>query len=214
MTQTTASLQFERPVANPTVSTELETEYRVVASNLTNEIKVQQYITLDPDNIAQEDSITITAGSAGDDYTVEVDDGTEVDTFTYIQGASDDANIIASKLAKRIDLHPGVTAGSANNVISLTAVVPGVAITYDVSSSSTPANLPVTNSQAAAGTAKHGMISETTLTYTVGDNKTPKVNCQTDWYDGNPSSATKLSSGGQLPSNGSKTLDAILTDNG
>lgn len=114
--------------------------------------------------VPQVSTVTITAGSAGNDYIVGVSDGTDDALVSYVQQSGDTASTIAARLLEEINGVPSVSdlifGTAVGGVITLTAVTPGVALTLDVSASTTPGNLVVATPTPASGTAKMRKIGE------------------------------------------------------
>ena len=211
--QQLGSIAFDRPKNTNTTTTELETEYRVVPSSNANEIKLQQYLTFDPDNVPQVDTVTIALGTPGDYLTVEVDDGTTNETYTYRQSADDNTvAVVASKLAKRIDLHPGVRAIATGSTITLTGVIPGLPIAYDNAESSNTGNVAITNVTAPTGTPNWGLVTEAIAKFEVV-NGFMKVTLTGSFYDGAATPA-QVNALGPVTSKSSITIDEIQTSRG
>lgn len=230
--QEVGTITYDRPrSAAATESTTLASEFRLVqpldsnSNPVDNAVEVEWWQELDPAAVAEVSTVTITAGTDGDYYTVSVDDGTTSEAYTYQQVTGDDADAIASKLAKRLDLHPGIRAeidGTTANQINVTGVVAGTALAIDESASTTALNVTVAETTAASGTAKHGHLGTFRLTFgsrTVGGTvpKTyPQVSVTGDWYDADtvspPATVTTTISARLLE--GDKTFDEIQTANG
>lgn len=211
--QALGTLQYDRPRLSTTNPTTLKSEYRLVATTEENELKIQQYLSLDPVNVAQETTITITAGIDGDLYDAIIDDGTVSDSYSYRQSGAMTADELAIALAKRIDLHPGVRATVSTNVITVLGVIPGVNITFDESNSTTPGNLAITTPTAASGTPLHRLISETTINWTTDTLGFAKVSSQSNFYNGDEP-PTLSNAGALYDSKSSVSLDSIQTANG
>lgn len=215
--QDKGSLIYSRPRTSTEVSTTLETSYDILPSPGANQTSEDVWFDLDPDTVAQESTITISAGTTDDLYTVSIADGTVTDRYTYRQEVGDTATIIATSLAQLLDLHPGVKVTSASNVINVVGVHGGVTVTITVSASTTPGNLVVATPTAAAGTPKYvkvmNIITEKELT-TSGTNKGfPKVSMTVAYYDGDDTTPVVLSTK-TVSSTGPRSLDEIQTNNG
>ncbi|MFM6214196.1 hypothetical protein, partial [Planktothrix sp.] len=108
--------------------------------------------------VSQVNTMTITAGSTGDDYLIGVTAGDDSAIISYTQRSGDTATTIAARLLEEINGVPSASAlvsgTAAANVLTLTSDLPGVTITYDVGGSTTPSNIVVAQTTAASGTAK------------------------------------------------------------
>jgi hypothetical protein len=218
-TQSATTIQYDRPNSSVTTSTTLPSEFRKVTSNA-DTIKYEVYSTLNPDNVAQVDTITITAGVVSDVYAIEVDDGTTARVGAYIQQTGDTAAIIATRLAEVLDLHPGVQATATNNVITLTSLIAGTSIAYDNAQSTTIGNAVIASVDAAVGTPIHRKLADfsvkrTLVTTGSGELKKDYESYQlsVNFYDGaNPAVLTTA----QGPVSLTSTLDlnTIQVDNG
>ena len=211
--QAIGSLQYDRPKSVLTTAQNLATEYRLAATAEANQMLIDQWVSLDPDNVAQVTTITITAGADGDLYDLEVDDGVNPDVYSYRQKGAMSATDIAMALARRLDLHPAIRATSANNIITATGVVPGVAITFDEANSTTPGNLIIADTTTANGTPLTRLISRTTINWQTDPTGNPKVNYQTTFYNGNETPEVN-NNGPLVEGKGSLSLDNIQTANG
>lgn len=215
-TQEVYTISYPRPKNEQTTTTALETEYKVVApASGTNNVKIEQWMTLDPDNESFVGTVTLTAGTAGDEYVISVDDGTDDLIYRHNQTATDTATTMATFLAAIIDTHPGVRATSAAGVITVTGAIPGVAITVDTSSSTTPANVVAATSTPASGTALHRKISDITIGWTVDTSGFPTITVDEAIFYSGAASPTSVSTRTNIAvGKGSKTLDTIQTENG
>jgi hypothetical protein len=211
--QFTGTLQFDRPRNVVTASQLLSAEYRLKDTSTENQLIVQQYLSLDPDNVAQQNTITITAGSDGDIYDVEIDDGTNNDSYSYRQTGTMSASAIATALAKRIDLHPGIRARAIGNVITAQAIIPGVTLVLDKSASTVPASVAIAETVAPVGTPLHRLISETKINWTTDQAGLPKTNYQTTFFNGATTSVV-TNNGALFEGKGVLGLDQIQTNNG
>lgn len=189
-TQSASTITYDRPNSSATTSTTLASEFRKVSSTA-DTVKYEVYSTLDPDNVAQVDTITITAGTASDVYAVEVDDGTTSRVGAYVMQLGDTGAIIATRLAEVLDLHPGIVATATNNAITVTSIIPGVSVAYDKTQSTTVGNVIIANSVANAGTALHRKLADfsvkrTLVTTGTGDTKKDFESYQfsVNFYDG------------------------------
>lgn len=158
MTENFGSITYNRPYASVTQSTALEYETRVTKT-ADGKVKLELYVTLNPANVAQVSTVTLTAGSTGDDYIVVVTSGGVAKTYTRKMQASETATVLAADLATLIDTHPAVTATSAGGVITITANVPGTAFTAANTGSTTTGNVVVATTTANSGTALHRLVA-------------------------------------------------------
>ena len=190
----------------------MESEYRIVTS-VANKITTEWYLTLDPDNVAQVSTVTITAGTTSDEYAVKVTVGASVLTYRHKQVASQNATAIAVFLATIINTNPNVTATSAAAVITIKSLIPGQAFTLDNSDSTTVGNVVIATTTANSGTALHRKIGEAELTFSASTAGFPVVSVSGKWYDGASSPVLKQNFG-PLVGTGNSTLDAIQTAQG
>ena len=114
--------------------------------------------------VSQVNTMTITAGSTGDDYLIGITAGGNSAIVSHTQRSGDTATTIATRLLEEINGVPSASAlvsgTAATNVLTLTSDLPGATITYDVSGSTTPSNIVVAQTTAASGTAKMRKIGE------------------------------------------------------
>lgn len=214
MSQITGNLSYLRPRASSTTSTELAQSYQV-DSPQANRLMVIWNSNLDPNAIAQVDTLTVTAGTVGNSYSVGVTVDSDLELYEIAQETGDTATEIAVRLAALINTHPGVSASADTGVITVTGAVPGQAVTLDVSGSTTPGNLVIANVGAAAGTAIVGRIATFQLDFTYVSGGIPKLTVSPAFYDGMAGNPVALTSQpGSATIQGSKSLDAIQTANG
>lgn len=165
------------------------------------------------DAVSQVNTITITAGSAGDDYIIGVSDGTDDALVSYVQQSGDTASTIAARLLEEINGVPSVSnlifGTVVAGVITLTAIMPGVALTLDVSASTTPGNLVVATPTSASGTAKMRKIGEIKTYFTLpADGRNLAGVSQVVFYDGgNPPSVART--GSESRANHPTSMEAI-----
>lgn len=219
-TQSVSSIVYDRPNASAVTSTTLESEFRKVTAPDIDTVKYEVYTTLNPVNVAQTDTITITAGTVTDVYAVEVDDGTTTRVGAYVMQTGDTATIIAARLAEVLDLHPGIQATSALAVITVVSVIPGISVAYDNSQSTTPANVVIANTIANSGTAIHRKLADFSVKRTItttgtGESKKDFETYQltVNFYDGgNP--AVLSTTQGPIGLTSTLDLNAIQVANG
>lgn len=215
--QETGAQTYNRPISNTTASVTLVKEYRLATPSTGKTIRIQEFQSHDPTAVAQVDTATVSLGTTGDFYVLEVEDGTTAASYAAIQEATDTAATLAAKFAAAIDAHPGIRAKASGAVITLTGVIPGTAIAYDETSSTTPGNLALANTTAASGTPNHGMISDVELEYALsvsGGVAYPQIKVTADFKDGDPTTPESVSSPINLTATGSRSIDQIQTDNG
>jgi len=205
------SLSYERPKNSATTPTTLETEYRVSFTG--NVGTVEWWMTLDPATVAEETTVTITAGATGNYYVIDVVVGADSKSYIHKQVAGDTAATIAAYLAKIIDTNPNVRATAASNVISIKAAVPGTDLLIDGTDSTTPANVVVATVAANGGTALHRKIGEASLTFSINAAGFPEITTNGKWFDGGVS-PVQLVPFGPLRATSNKALDAIQTAQG
>lgn len=147
--------------------------------------------------VSQVNTMTITAGSTGDDYLIGVTAGDDSAIISYTQRSGDTATTIAARLLEEINGVPSASAlvsgTAAANVLTLTSDLPGVTITYDVGGSTTPSNIVVAQTTAASGTAKMRKVAEIKTYYEIpsGGRNLVAVN-QSVFYDGaNPAGVVR-----------------------
>jgi hypothetical protein len=213
-TQEISQIEYDRPKSSTVTPTMLKSEYRIVPSAAPNTIKISQYISLDPTAVEQEDTITISAGGMGDIYAVKITDDSIEETFHYIQSGGDTASVIASRLARRLDLHPSVRATAVNNIITVKGAVPGNAYTVDITDSTVDTNLVVASVKVASGTPKHALICDVLVEWKVDTMGYPCAHFNTDFFDGNPTNPIKVYSLGPATMKGNNNLDDIQTAQG
>lgn len=188
MTSSIGSISF--PVAQP--DSVVSCPFKQVKKQITEGGKTKDVVEAWVDfggAVSQVNTITITAGSAGNDYIIEIDDGTNSAIVSYVQQAGDTAASIAARLLEEVNGVPSVSdlvSGTvASNVLTLTADLPGTALTYDVSASTTPGNIVVAQTTAASGTAKMRKISEIKSYFEIpSGGRNLVIVSQTVFYDG------------------------------
>lgn len=188
MTSSIGSISF--PIAQP--DTVVSRPFKQVKKQITEGGKVKDVIEAWVDfggAVSQVNTVTLTAGSVGDDYILEVSDGTNSAIVSYVQQTGDTATTIGARLLEEINGVPSVSdliSGAVlTNVLTLTADLPGVTITYDVSASTTPANLVVAQTTAASGTAKMRKVAEVKNHYEIpSGGRNLVIVSQSVFYDG------------------------------
>ena len=212
--QAIAKVSYKRPRTEITSDVELRTEFRLVAPEFENQVKIEQYIDLNSTATAQEDTITITAGNEDDIYTISVEVDGQQESYSYQQSSTDTASSIATKLARRIDLDSHVRATASGIVITLVAVEAGVEVQYDNVASTTLSNSVIGNVTSASGSAQKALINTVKLNFDVDANGIPEVEVLGNFYSGSPTAPVTINNYGPLPAKGSKSLDEMQTEAG
>ncbi|MEH2033205.1 MAG: hypothetical protein V7K67_26850 [Nostoc sp.] len=205
-------IDYSRPKNSSTTPTELETEYRISTAT-PNTIAIEWYLTLDPDNVAQVSTVTVTAGTTGDEYAIAVTVGSSTLTYRHKQVASQTATAIATFLATLINTNPNVQATSVGAVITITSVIPGQAFTLANTDSTTPGNVVIATTTANAGTALHRKIGQANVVFGAIATGFPVINVSGNWYDGS-ASPVQQQAFGPLTGTGNSTIDAVQTAQG
>lgn len=207
----TATTQKSASLSSPDVSeapetprdynceTRIEPPLDTEGNLIPNTVDVVRYVTL-TDGTAQEDTLTISAGTVGDTYSVTISEddpgnpgtplaGTEV-TWEYNQLAGNTAEDIASRLAQILDLDARIWATVETSVITVKGIVAGKGLLIDVSGSSTPANIVAANTVANvvptenSGTPLHGKYLVSRITFGINEvDREPTVAYTSTWYD-------------------------------
>ncbi|MCC5616533.1 hypothetical protein LC605_15925 [Nostoc sp. CHAB 5836] len=200
-------IDYDRPRDVATTPTELEAEYRIITS-VANKITVEWYLTLNPDNVPQVSTVTITAGTTGDEYAIKATVGSSAPTYRHKQLAGETAPLIAAFLATLINTNPSLWATSAGAVITIKSLIPGQAFTLANTDSTTAGNVVIATTTANSGTALHRKIAEADMTFSANTSGFPVVSVSGRWYDGAASPALKQTFG-PLVGTGNSTLDTI-----
>lgn len=200
-------IDYDRPRNTATTPTELEAEYRITTSQ-SNKIKTEWYLTLDPNNVAQTSTVTITAGSTGDEYAIKVSVNSTSFTYRHKQVASETATSIAAFLATLINTNPNIQSTSNAAVITIKSLIPGQAFTLANTESTTAGNVVIATTTANAGTALHRKIAEAELAFSANNKGFPVVSVSGKWYDGADLPVFKQTFG-PLIGVGNVTLDSI-----
>ncbi len=200
-------IDYERPRNTSTTPTELEAEYRISSAE-NNKVKIEWYLTLNPDNVPQVSTVTITSGSTGDEYAVKVTVGSSALTYRHKQVASETAASIATFLATLINTNPNVQATNVGGVITIKSLIPGQAFTLSNTDSTTVGNVVIATTTANSGTALHRKIAEAEIDFSANESGFPKISTSGKWYDAALSPVQKQSFG-PLTGVGYATLDAI-----
>lgn len=178
-----STITYPRPVETSTQQVTLETEYRIDTAT-GNQVKTEWYMTLDPGAVPQVSTVTITAGSTGDDYVISLTSNAVTKAYRHKQEAGETATAIATFLATLINTNPAVKATNAAGVITITSLVPGQAFTLANTGSTTTGNVTIATTTANAGTSLHRKIGEATVTFSVSSKGYPEVALSGKWFDG------------------------------
>lgn len=212
MTSSISTITF--PVAQPDV--QVSKPLKQILKTITEGGKTKQVLEAWVDfggATPQVSTLTITAGSNGNDYIIEISNGTKTALVSYVQQAGDTASKIAERLTDEINGVPTVSelvsATVNNNVITLTSDEPGVTLNYDVSASTTPGNLVVAQTTPASGTAKMRKVGEIKINFEVpvGGRNISAVS-QAVFYDGSEP-AVIARSGTENRANHPQSLEAL-----
>lgn len=216
MVESFGSISYNRPYANVTQSTELETEMR---HSVTSEGKhrIELWATLNPGNTAEVRTVTVTLGTTADQYRVVVASGSVTKTYIREQVGGDTIATIAADLATLINTHPAVTARAVGGVVTVTGNIPGVTFTLANTGSTTPANVALAITTAASGIPLHRLMAaleaETVVKSTdQGAFLTQRVNGVV--YDGAATPAVAKTWGPLEGSPMTKSLDVLQTEAG
>lgn len=212
MVATSGIITYNRPQNSATTPTELETEYRI-SSPSGNAILTEVFMTLDPDNVAQVSTVTLSLGSAGDEYAIAIAVGADSWVYRHKQTASDTTVSMAAFLAAIINTNTNVKASASSGVITITSLIPGQAFTPTVTESTTAGNLVVATPTANAGTALHRKIGQMIATFSVNNLGFPQISTSGSWYNG-ASVPVLQQNFGPLLGVGNATLDSIQTAQG
>lgn len=176
--------------------------------------KVTWELTLDPANVSQLTQVTITAGTAGDLYRINIDG----ENYIYEMQSGETAADIATALAKRIDIDAAVYAtvnSGVTNQIDIKGVVPGTAITINNTGSTNTANLTLVTPTAASGTPKHRKIAEVMIdTKITPDTYYPAIDMTTQFYNGDDPATTASQAATSRTETYRTSIDTIQTTEG
>jgi len=143
------------PQSQPDVSVEVQS--RIVTTSFVDngitKYNVEYWVDMG-DATPQEDTVTVTAGSAGEIYALDITVGGTTESVDYVMMAGDTADDIAAAIAAEFS-SADITLAAASvsgNVVTVTSASPGSTATLDVSRSTTPGNFAVANTVAASGT--------------------------------------------------------------
>jgi hypothetical protein len=218
------TVSYDRPVSTPTTSTVLP--LRVEADvDATGKTVINLYATLDPANVAEVNTVVITAGATGDIYTLTVVDNVLTTEYqaSYKQRSGDTATTIAAALATQLNASPIVKATAATGTVTVTSEIPGRNVTLAKTDSTVATNLVITTTTPPSGTVLEKKVG--TLEVTVGvltgqadenNNGLVFFNGKDIWYTATSDVTIQkqTTTPGRIGSNSPLTLDAIQTANG
>ena len=206
------TISYDRPANSTVTATTLETDYQVSFPSA-NTVRITQNLTLDPAAVAQVSTVTLSAGSTGDDVAVHLTVGSTTWIYRHVKTSSDTVTTMAAFLATLINTNPNVAATSSAGVITITSAIPGQAFTLANTDSTTVGNVVIATTTANSGTALHRKIVELDVAFTVNTNKFPTITLGGNWYNGAASPVVALPVS-VLTTSGPKSIDTYQTDAG
>ena len=206
------TISYDRPANSTVVATTLETDYQVSFPSA-NTVRITQNLTLDPAAVAQVSTVTLSAGSTGDDIAVHLTVGATTWVYRHKKAAGDTVTTMAAFLAMLINTNPNVSATSSTGVITITSAIPGQAFTLANTDSTTAGSVVIATPTANSGTALHRKIVELDVAFTVNTNKFPTITLGGNWYNGAASPVVALPVS-VLTTSGPKSIDTYQTDAG
>lgn len=206
------TISYDRPANSTVVATTLETDYQVSFPSA-NTVRITQNLTLDPAAVAQVSTVTLSAGSTGDDIAVHLTVGATTWVYRHKKAAGDTVTTMAAFLAMLINTNPNVSATSSAGVITITSAIPGQAFTLANTDSTTAGSVVIATPTANSGTALHRKIVELDVAFTVNTNKFPTITLGGNWYNGAASPVVALPVS-VLTTSGPKSIDTYQTDAG
>ena len=225
-TATTKSLTYNRPKASATAETTLQLTAEV-SSGTNGNVIIDLFVTPQPTDpaLVATASATITAGSTGDAYQINVSDGVGSYQGYYEQKAGDTNNTVAAALAADLSTSGVVKATATNNVVAIVAIMPGRDLgTVTNTGSTTPSNVVIATTNANVDNTttftkiKYGqlVISPTSTNFTEGQgditkNGLPEIQASVAWYDTNGTTVLVQPSLAKILTTGPKSFDAFQT---
>jgi hypothetical protein len=206
------TLSYDRPTSAIVTATTLETDYQISFPSA-NTVRITQNLTLDPSAVAQVSTVTLSAGSNGDDIAVHLTVGGTTWIYRHKKAAGDTVTTMAAFLATLINTNPNVAATSAAGVITITSAIPGQAFTLANTDSSTVGNVVIATTTANSGTTLHRKVVDLDVSFTVNTNKFPTVTLGGNWYNGAASPVVVLPVS-NLTTAGPRSIDTLQTDAG
>jgi hypothetical protein len=193
-------------------ATTLETDYQI-SFPLANRVRITQNLTLDPAAVPQVSTVTLSAGSNGDDIAVHLTVGSTTWIYRHVKAAGDTVTTMAAFLATLINTNPNVAATSSAGVITITSAIPGQAFTLANTDSTTVGNVVIATTTANSGTALHRKVADIDVTFAVNANKFPTITLGGSWYNGAASPVVVLPVS-VLSTSGPRSIDTLQTDAG
>jgi hypothetical protein len=206
------TISYDRPANSTVTATTLETDYQI-SFPLANRVRITQNLTLDPAAVPQVSTVTLSAGSNGDDIAVHLTVGSTTWIYRHVKAAGDTVTTMAAFLATLINTNPNVAATSSAGVITITSAIPGQAFTLANTDSTTVGNVVIATTTANSGTALHRKVADIDVTFAVNANKFPTITLGGSWYNGAASPVVVLPVS-VLSTSGPRSIDTLQTDAG
>jgi hypothetical protein len=206
------TISYDRPANSTVTATTLETDYQI-SFPLANRVRITQNLTLDPAAVPQVSTVTLSAGSDGDDIAVHLTVGSTTWIYRHVKAAGDTVTTMAAFLATLINTNPNVAATSSAGVITITSAIPGQAFTLANTDSTTVGNVVIATTTANSGTALHRKVADIDVTFAVNANKFPTITLGGSWYNGAASPVVVLPVS-VLSTSGPRSIDTLQTDAG
>jgi hypothetical protein len=221
--QVAGTLSFNRPKLSTTAPAAVTCEYRL-STTADNQVKIEQYASLDPSAVAQVSTIVVKPGAVGDLYSVTLSGDAppttgssnatlEPQTYIYRQKEGDTAAIIAEGLAKAITDDPRVAAKASGGTITVTGAVSGLAFVLDNAGTTTVGNAVIATPTKAAGNVRHVKVQEIVINYGVNETGLPTLTAFVQWFTGDATSVP-FQAPVKYAATGPKTFDAMQVANG
>lgn len=208
----TGSLTYDRPNSSTTTPVTIKTDY-ATSVPVADKTRITQYYNLDPDAVAQVSTVTLSAGSTGDDIAIHLTVGATTWIYRHKKTSSDTVTTMAAFLATLINTNPNVYATSALGVITIKSAIAGQAFTLANTDSTTAGNVVIATTTANSGTALHRQVAVVDVGFSINVNKFPEITLSGNWYDGAASPAVALPIA-SLKVAGPKSVDTLQTDAG
>jgi hypothetical protein len=206
------TISYDRPANSTVTATTLETDYQI-SFPLANRVRITQNLTLDPAAVPQVSTVTLSAGSTGDDIAIHLTVGSTTWVYRHVKAAGDTVATIAAFLATLINTNPNIAATSAAGVITITSAIPGQAFTLANTDSTVVGNVVIATTTANSGTALHRKVADIDVTFAVNANKFPTITLGGSWYNGAASPVVVLPVS-VLSTSGPRSIDTLQTDAG
>lgn len=206
------TISYDRPANSTVTATTLETDYQISFPSA-NTVRITQNLTLDPAAVAQVSTVTLSAGSTGDDIAVHLTVNATTWVYRHKKAAGDTVTTMAAFLATLINTNPNVAATSALGVITITSAIPGQAFALANTDSTVTGNVVIATPTANSGTALHRKVVDVDVAFSVNTNKFPLITLGGNWYNGAASPVVVLPVS-TLTVAGPKSIDTLQTDAG